>query len=384
MPCIVKARPPRKTPKVFRFPLLIIRSTSADNDSNQSGKKPPSPPLPFPCLAAGCPWSYPRAYDLRRHGLTHMCPEERAAQPSSTGEKPEMCDDCTYTTGDPASLTAHRKKAHGYAPRGAKLLQPDGHAAAPLQMANGYAARASSSYSAPSSSYASSSSSSSPGSLYSTRSPESWGVSPSSYASGSSSHGPSPGYSAYPLNANFAYLSSMVAPPPSHPSWGGGADIVFDTAPNVGFPLVDVDACTLPAPAYSLGLIPPTARPGPTALYPAASLSALLQLHLQPAPDYDYAVLSDAELCALLAHAVGLHTDGPGADTDAETFSAAPSSSSRTEDRTALPYADQVAASCAWQPQPQPQPVPQAASHELATSRSDTELRPMFSRDGTP
>ncbi|KAF8209125.1 hypothetical protein K438DRAFT_1960859 [Mycena galopus ATCC 62051] len=127
----------------------------------------------------------------------------------------------------------------------------------------------------------------------------------------------------------------------------------------------------MPAPAYSL-ILPP-ARPGPTTLYPAESL-ALLQL--QPLPDY--AVLSNAELCALLAQAVDLNTDG--SDSDAETFSAAPSSS-RMEDWTSLPNADQVAASCEWEPQPQPVP----ASHELkGTSLSDTECRLMFSREESP
>ncbi|KAF8209126.1 hypothetical protein K438DRAFT_258101 [Mycena galopus ATCC 62051] len=224
MPCVVKARAPRKNPK--------------------SCKKPPFPPLPLPCLVDGCPWSYPRAYDLRCHSLTHMCPEEHAKhmhrckvegcsfqtlQASNlkthvrthTGGKPEMCDGCTYTTGDPASLTAHRKKVHGYTPQAATLLKPDGHATAPLQMANGYVSPPSHSYSVPSSASlscdsSSSSSSSSPGSVYSDRSPESWGVSSSSYASAYSSHGPSSGYSAYSsagsLNLNFAYLSSIVAP----------------------------------------------------------------------------------------------------------------------------------------------------------------------------
>lgn len=34
----------------------------------------------------------------------------------STGEKPNLCPSCDFTTADPGSLTRHRKRSHSYIP----------------------------------------------------------------------------------------------------------------------------------------------------------------------------------------------------------------------------------------------------------------------------
>ncbi|KAJ7226536.1 hypothetical protein B0H12DRAFT_1328689 [Mycena haematopus] len=285
MPRAVKVKVPRASPK--------------------SGKQPPNPPLPHPCLVDGCPWSYARPFDLRRHNLTHMSPEERAEhmhrcpysgctfsalQASNlrthlrthTGEKPESCPNCDYTTGDPASLTTHRKTVHGYQP-GPKSRT---HASGPLTGDNAYPSWQVSSSSPESSSSAGSSS---PASVYSDLSGRSWGASstysPSAFdlrpVASSSSGYPSPGYVSRPNTNNYAY------PGPSTASWSANGDVIFDTA--TGMPLASFphgSACTLPA---GVGCTP---RPGTTGLYPAENLVMLV----------------DAEMYALRAEADGLAT----------------------------------------------------------------------------
>ncbi|KAJ7105955.1 hypothetical protein C8R44DRAFT_942551 [Mycena epipterygia] len=212
---VTDPKPPRRSPK--------------------SGKKAPFPPLQHRCAEPGCPWSYTRKYDRLRHELTHMSPAEREEHMIScdypgckhktlqrsnmdthlrthTGEKSQTCPECTYCTGDPALLTQHKKKMHGYTPRGRRDI-----------------------------SY-----------THQTLSP-----SPSSSSFGSAPSPPS--YSA-------VYLTPDTTPSPeadyassAGSSWSSDAE--FAAACGIDIPAVD-----------TYGVVTSTARPGPAALYPSADV----------------------------------------------------------------------------------------------------------------
>ncbi|KAJ7478398.1 hypothetical protein FB451DRAFT_1452907 [Mycena latifolia] len=255
---IIDLKPPRKSPK--------------------SGKKPPSPPLRFRCPKDTCAWSYPRQSDLTRHSLTHMTPEEqeehmfvcsypgcshRTLQRSNmnthfrihTGEKPQLCPDCVYSTGDPASLTQHRKKMHDYIPgEDAPRARKRARVAAP-----------SFDYPYP----PSSDSSSSPGSTYSE-------LSLQSRASSSS-------VDSFPSSPD--YPVAYAAPPPAHAN---------DFASSYDYseePWAFETACAMDL--LNVGFTP---RPGPPTLSAAAN-TAVLQPPMEGVP------MSYDELARMLTHA---------------------------------------------------------------------------------
>ncbi|KAJ7895301.1 hypothetical protein B0H13DRAFT_1885626 [Mycena leptocephala] len=317
----------------------------------QSARLPPSPPLPIRCPEDGCAWSFSRPYELRRHSLTHLPPDERDAlmhncpwpncqhrtlqkrniithYRTHSGDKPEFCPDCNYTTGDPASLTTHRKSKHGYIPR-SEPPNRENHATIPVPIlrGNAYPSQSASPTQSPPPSVPSSSR---PTSVYSQLSAQSWDT-----RSSSSFDAPSPAYpSGYggqyaEPSDNFTHGSSA-----STSSWSG--DIVFDTATGMDMVLPFLDACALPPHGY--GLVPPTDRPGPAGLYPAQTLHLFQLAPVAP-------TISDAELSALLAEAAGLDTTGLlDAQCDANVAYFTPSGPPCTIDWDALSAADHRAA----------------------------------------
>ncbi|KAJ7739521.1 hypothetical protein B0H16DRAFT_1729330 [Mycena metata] len=59
----------------------------------------------YACPDPGCLHKTFQRSNLITHYRTH------------THEKPNICPDCLFATGDPATLTLHRKSRHGYVPR---------------------------------------------------------------------------------------------------------------------------------------------------------------------------------------------------------------------------------------------------------------------------
>ncbi|KAJ6562126.1 hypothetical protein B0H19DRAFT_1068805 [Mycena capillaripes] len=365
MPRALKEKTTRKSPKF-----------------HQGGKPPPYPPLKIHCPVDDCPWSFLWPYDLRRHSLTHGSPEERAAHMYSckwpgcdhttlqasnmethyrthTGEKTRECPECTYTTGDPASLTNHRKKKHVYKPR--KELEEDNCAIRPIYFPDGALyPSSSSSYHSPS---PSGSSSSSPRSVYSELSAYSWGASSSSSFDAPRSPAYSTGYDAQSFERSNNYAYGHSSPGPSS-SWSDCSGVTFDTAsamPPQAFP----DACARLAHAY--GLVPSTARPGPTVLYPAQYLNSFQSASM----------ILDAELSALLAEAAGL-----------EASCAAPPSSAPAY-FTPLPSPtldDQVAVACALELElctPDPAPVFDFELRDPVTYHANAVLNTVFDSERT-
>ncbi|KAJ7741157.1 hypothetical protein DFH07DRAFT_59043 [Mycena maculata] len=116
----------------------VATNSSRSHTSPASGKTPPCPPLRFPCPEQGCPWSYDRQSDLKRHSVRHMSPEEKsrrmyacpeigcthkALQKSNlathynakhSGLKPHICTKCSYCAADPSCLHKHMRTIHGY------------------------------------------------------------------------------------------------------------------------------------------------------------------------------------------------------------------------------------------------------------------------------
>ncbi|KAF8557164.1 hypothetical protein OG21DRAFT_1494936 [Imleria badia] len=103
----------------------------------------------YPCTLAGCGMVFSKAFELKKHRVTHEDPDRVFYCPECnfitlqrknlaihvaihTGEKIHHCphtinlvdsfespareERCDYRTNDPAALTKHRKKAHGYIP----------------------------------------------------------------------------------------------------------------------------------------------------------------------------------------------------------------------------------------------------------------------------
>ncbi|KAJ7117266.1 hypothetical protein C8R43DRAFT_1154542 [Mycena crocata] len=144
----------------------------------RSGKKPPFPKLRYRCPRPNCDWSFPRKSDLDRHDITHLSDEERTArmlicktcghetpqrsnmkthERTHTREQPEICPDCPYRTGDPTSLTFHRKKTHGYEPNSRRATKPTKRAATAYVVSSATAPSSSSPTQSYSSSFASTS-----------------------------------------------------------------------------------------------------------------------------------------------------------------------------------------------------------------------------------
>ncbi|KAF7342331.1 Transcriptional repressor ctcf-like [Mycena venus] len=291
----------------------------------------------------GCPWSFDRPGDLDRHEFTHLSDEEKrrrmfhctyagcghmTRQKSNlethlrthTGEKNDRCPDCEYATGDPASLTTHRKE-HGYQPRrkgqskakrnNRRSATVPAAATAPSTAANNayptsiWPSPSSSSSSSPSPSAPSSSSlAASPASMYSDLSmqSQSWSASstsasPSSFDSEShpSSESPTSGYLPnYAPNYNYpsgygngihpqsqsayAYAAAVTAVLPVYnytaqiPTQPLAMTMTFDCNAYASSS-IPFDGCSLAATEVS-----PTVRPGPTLLHPAQK-TKLTALH---------------------------------------------------------------------------------------------------------
>ncbi|KAJ7478719.1 hypothetical protein B0H11DRAFT_1282154 [Mycena galericulata] len=122
------------------MPRVATASTSKSLKSPITGKTPPCPPLRFRCTAQGCPWSYARGSDLKRHNQRHMSTEEKekhmipcpmegcthkALQKSNmdthytakhTGFRPHICPNCTYCAADPSCLHKHMRAKHDRVP----------------------------------------------------------------------------------------------------------------------------------------------------------------------------------------------------------------------------------------------------------------------------
>ncbi|KAJ7277142.1 hypothetical protein C8J57DRAFT_1465841 [Mycena rebaudengoi] len=234
-----------------------IASHLASRKDPTIGKTPPFPPLRCQCAEAGCPWSYDRASDLKRHEKRHMslaekerlifrCPvpgcAHKTLQKSNmathyrthTGEKPCICFDyaasgapCVFRCGDSGSLTRHKATMHDAVRKGKSARYTP--------------------YKRPRASSSTSSSDfvSSPASSDSDYSDTSGGyTSPSSSSSGHSSTSPSP------FSTSFS----------SEDAWITTQDADLETT----FEGVLNDFICVPVPA-----IPTTARPGPAMQHPA-------------------------------------------------------------------------------------------------------------------
>ncbi|KAJ7087947.1 hypothetical protein B0H15DRAFT_801020 [Mycena belliarum] len=118
------------------MPRVARTLSSRSHKLPTGGKTPPSPPLHIRCTQPGCPWSFAKQYDLKRHLPQHMSPEDKAAlmmhctepgctyktlQQSNmkthmnakhTGEKPHKCTVCPYASADPSSLYRHMLTIH--------------------------------------------------------------------------------------------------------------------------------------------------------------------------------------------------------------------------------------------------------------------------------
>ncbi|KAJ7087949.1 hypothetical protein B0H15DRAFT_294448 [Mycena belliarum] len=118
------------------MPRVARTLSSRSHKLPTGGKTPPSPPLHIRCTQPGCPWTFSRQGDLKRHLPQHMSPEDRAAlmmhctepgcpyktlQQSNmkthmnakhTGEKPHKCTVCPYASADPSCLYRHMLAIH--------------------------------------------------------------------------------------------------------------------------------------------------------------------------------------------------------------------------------------------------------------------------------
>ncbi|KAJ7825543.1 hypothetical protein B0H14DRAFT_2596494 [Mycena olivaceomarginata] len=203
----------------------------------------------------------------------------------STREKPKKCPTCPYTTGDPGSLTNHRKTLHGYKPRAKRdadataLLPPTD--AAPVSTC---------------------SSSSTPPSEHSTRS---WNGLPPLPPS-KPSPATVPTTSTRPFVPTSHPRPRSRAHPPQPPP--GAANMLIDPASGrMAFRLADAARMCMSPAGSALPFVAPhhTPRPGPTGLYPADSH---FYLGNPPAPTQlspPWAISEEA-LAAIIAQTAGL------------------------------------------------------------------------------
>ncbi|KAJ7893366.1 hypothetical protein B0H14DRAFT_2559777 [Mycena olivaceomarginata] len=203
----------------------------------------------------------------------------------STREKPKKCPTCPYTTGDPGSLTNHRKTLHAYKPRAKRdadataLLPPTD--AAPVSTC---------------------SSSSTPPSEHSTRSWNGLPPPPSFQAFS----GYSPHYLDQAFRPHFPPSPSFSSTSPSTASWS--SNMLIDPASGrMAFRLADAARMCMSPAGSALPFVAPhhTPRPGPTGLYPADSH---FYLGNPPAPTQlspPWAISEEA-LAAIIAQTAGL------------------------------------------------------------------------------
>ncbi|KAJ7118016.1 hypothetical protein C8R43DRAFT_1153776 [Mycena crocata] len=294
--------------------------------SRRGGKKPPFPKLRFRCPKPNCDWSYPRKSDLDRHDVNHLSDEERTArmiyckicghgtlqqsnmkthERTHTREQPEICPDCPYRTGDPASLTQHRKKYHGYEPNSRRATKPTKRAA-----------QVSSAPASSSSSSSSQSSSSASTSAYQQSDAEvsSWIPSPPA------EYFPSPYPADYGLMPNAGLAPYPPTSYPTSASWNAEGvnwtgDAVLDAACLLEMPIADVNGLDIHRLTH----------PKPAPSYPATSVGILQPAADAPLPE----PVSDADLYALLVEAAGLET--PPASAPPTYSSPSPSTTSSSD-----------------------------------------------------
>ncbi|KAJ7143948.1 hypothetical protein C8R44DRAFT_915769 [Mycena epipterygia] len=260
------------------MPRAPTTSASRPRKAPTGGKTPPCPPLRFRCTQEGCPWSYARQSDLKRHMPRHMSSKEkeqllyRCEEPGCTHHtlqksnmethyiakhtalKPHICDQCSYSAADPSCLYKHMRAIHGYVPGTERRKSKAPAPSASSPESTGFAASTHSSD-------------------YSQLSTGSWDVSPSPMTSTDSL--PSP--LAYSPTAydDFTSYSPATFDPLFYPTAfsPSSIDSSLPASPTSDAWLWDPTferVCQLMGDCS--GIVAPTAAPGPATLYPAESL----------------------------------------------------------------------------------------------------------------
>ncbi|KAJ3807898.1 hypothetical protein F5876DRAFT_67738 [Lentinula aff. lateritia] len=91
------ARECRECSLVFDYPYQMRKHMQTHGHADASQAK-------FRCTWDGCAYSSSQRSNFNTHYRTH------------TQEKSKACPDCSFRTGDPSSLTRHRKRIHNYVP----------------------------------------------------------------------------------------------------------------------------------------------------------------------------------------------------------------------------------------------------------------------------
>ncbi|KAJ3886838.1 hypothetical protein GG344DRAFT_69332 [Lentinula edodes] len=91
------ARECRECNLVFDYPYQMRKHMQTHGHADASQAK-------FRCTWGGCAYSSSQRSNFNTHYRTH------------TQEKSKTCPDCSFRTGDPSSLTRHRKRIHNYIP----------------------------------------------------------------------------------------------------------------------------------------------------------------------------------------------------------------------------------------------------------------------------
>ncbi|KAJ3874348.1 hypothetical protein F5051DRAFT_474137 [Lentinula edodes] len=91
------ARECRECNLVFDYPYQMRKHMQIHGHADASQAK-------FRCTWGGCAYSSSQRSNFNTHYRTH------------TQEKSKTCPDCSFRTGDPSSLTRHRKRIHNYIP----------------------------------------------------------------------------------------------------------------------------------------------------------------------------------------------------------------------------------------------------------------------------